>query len=120
MFAPDHGYTLETLPFDEVWAYDFEFIATPGNRPEPVCLVAHELKSGRELRLWQDQFGPWPPFDVGPKSLVVAFYASAEVGCHPVLGWRPPTCILDLFTEFRNSLNGLRLPEGVITVLSAR
>jgi len=113
MFAPDHDYTLETLPFDEVWAYDFEFIATPGNRPGPVCLVAHELKSGRELRLWQDQFGPWPPFDVGPKSLFVAFYASAEVGCHPVLGWQPPTCILDLFTEFRNSLNGLRLPEGV-------
>jgi hypothetical protein len=113
MFTPDVGYTLETLPFDSVWLYDFEFIATPGDRPKPVCMVAHELKSGRELRLWQDQFGPWPPFDVGPRSLFVAYYGSAEIGCHPVLGWQPPTCILDLFTEFRNSLNGLRLPEGV-------
>ena len=43
--------------FREVWAVDFEFVAPPGERPTPVCLVARELKSGRTIRLWRDQFG---------------------------------------------------------------
>jgi DNA polymerase I len=37
--------------FREVVAADFEFIATRGNRPIPICLVAHELRSGRRFRL---------------------------------------------------------------------
>ena len=41
--------------FREVWAVDFEFVAPPGERPTPVCLVARELKSGRTIRLWRDQ-----------------------------------------------------------------
>jgi hypothetical protein len=27
-----------------------------------VCLVARELRSGRTIRLWRDQFGPTPPY----------------------------------------------------------
>jgi hypothetical protein len=38
------------LDFDEVWLVDFEFQASPGNRPIPVCLVAWELETGRKLR----------------------------------------------------------------------
>ena len=55
--------------YHEVVAVDFEFIATPGNRPIPVCLVAHELRSGRRFRVWQDQFGPAPPYATGPDAL---------------------------------------------------
>ena len=40
--------------FREVVLADFEFYAPPGERPTPVCLVAHELGSGRTHRLWQD------------------------------------------------------------------
>jgi len=47
--------------FREVVVADFEYGATPGNRPVPVCLVAHELRSVRRFRIWQDQFGPAPP-----------------------------------------------------------
>ena len=36
--------------FREVWAVDFEFSAPPGERPTVVCMVAHELGSGR---LWK-------------------------------------------------------------------
>jgi DNA polymerase I len=57
---------------------DFEFIVTPGSRPIPICLVAHELRSGRRCRVWRDQFGPGPPYAWGPDVLVVAYYASAE------------------------------------------
>jgi hypothetical protein len=103
---------LDTLPYREIWAVDFEFVPKPGERPDPVCLVARELRSGHTIRLWQDQFGHVPPYPIGPESLFVSFYASAELGCHRVLGWPMPARILDLFTEFRNCTNGLETPSG--------
>jgi DNA polymerase I len=93
--------------FREVVAVDFEFIATAGNRPTPVCLVAHELRSGRRFRMWEDQFGPAPPYATGSDVLFVAYYASAELGCYRVLGWPMPDRLLDPFTEFRARTNGL-------------
>jgi DNA polymerase-1 len=99
---------LDRLPFREVWAVDFEFIASSGGRPTPVCMVAWELKSGRKLRLWLDQFGPRPPFSIDADALFVAYFASAELGCFKVLDWPMPARILDLFVEFRNSTNLLQ------------
>ena len=99
-------------PFREVWAADFEFVAHPGERPDVVCLVARELKSGRVIRLWRDQLGPVPPYAVGPDTLLVAYYASAELGCHRALGWPTPARVLDLFTEFRARRNGLATVAG--------
>jgi DNA polymerase I len=105
---------LDTLPFSQIWAVDFEFRAEPGNRPDPVCLVAWELRSGTKLRLWRDQFGTSPPYPIGPNALFIAYYASAEIGCHLALGWPKPARILDLFTEYRCQTNGLPLlvPEA--------
>src|SRR5262245_56890503 len=96
----------------EVVFCDFEFVATPGERPTPVCTVAHELRSGRTFRLWKDQFGPTPPWSVGPDILFLAYYASAELGCYRVLKWPMPERILDLFCEFRCATNGLDTPAG--------
>ena len=98
--------------FREVVVVDFEFAAIPGERPGPVCLVAHELRSGRRFRVWRDQFGPAPPYATGPDVLFVAYYASAELGCYRALGWPMPERMLDLFTEFRNRTNGLPPPAG--------
>ena len=98
--------------FREIVVADFEFAVTPGNRPMPVCLVAHELRSGRRFRIWQDQFGPAPPYATGPDVLFVSYYASAELGCYRVLGWPMPQRILDLFCEFRARTNGLDVPAG--------
>ena len=47
---------------------------------------------------------------MGENSLYVAYYASAEMGCHLTLDWFFPKCILDLFCEFRCQNNGLQLP----------
>jgi len=91
---------------------DFEFATPPGDRPGPLCLVAHELRSGRRFRVWEDQFGPAPPYAAGPDVLFVAYYASAELGCYRVLGWPAPLRILDLFAEFRTRANGLPTPGG--------
>ena len=104
--------TLDNLPFTEIWAVDFEFGAEPGEDPEPVCLVAWELRSGRKLRLWRDEFSSEPPYPTGPDTLFVAYYASAEIGCHLALGWPVPQRVLDLFTEFRNHTNGIPTTSG--------
>jgi DNA polymerase I len=98
--------------FREVWAVDFEFTADAGERPVPICMVARELGSGRTLRLWQDQFGPAPPFPVGPGVLFVAYVASAELTCFRTLRWPMPARVLDLFAEFRDHTNGLNPPAG--------
>jgi DNA polymerase-1 len=98
--------------FREVVAVDFEFTAIAGNRPIPVCLVAHELRSGRRFRIWQNQLGSTPPYATGPDVLFVAFYASAELGCYRVLGWPMPKHVLDLYAEFRNRTNGLPIVAG--------
>lgn len=103
---------LAPIPFSEIWAVDFEFSAEPGERPDPICLVAHELKSGRVIKQWREQMGAAPPYPIGPEVLFVAYYVSAEIGCHLALGWQVPERILDLFTEFRNHTNGLSVPAG--------
>jgi hypothetical protein len=95
--------------YREVWLADFEFSALPGERPTPVCLVAREFRSGRTLRLWQDDLldAPVPPYPTGPDVLFVAYLASAELGCHRALEWRMPERVLDLYAEFRCLTNGL-------------
>jgi DNA polymerase I len=35
-----------------------------------LSLVARELRSGRKLRLWRNQFGPYPPYSIGPDSIL--------------------------------------------------
>ena len=79
--------------FSEIWFADFEFQAPPGERPWPVCMVAREMRSGRLIRLWRDELMSLrrPPFDCGPESLFVAYFASAELGCFLALGWLMPT-----------------------------
>ena len=103
---------LDLLPFGEIWAVDFEFGSEPGENPEPVCLVAWELRSGRKMKLWRDDFGTAPPYPTGPTALFVAYYASAEIGCHLALDWPVPERVLDLFTEFRNRTNGVPPENG--------
>jgi hypothetical protein len=98
--------------YREIVVADFEFAALPGERPSPLCLVAHELRSRRRFRVWRDQFGPEPPYATGSDVLFIAFYASAELGCHRVLGWPMPPRVLDLFTEHRDRTNGLPTPGG--------
>jgi len=77
-------------------------------------MVAKEARSGQVIRLWQDELVRCgkAPFDVGPDSLLVAYYASAEIGCFLALDWDVPERILDLFTEFRAETNGLIVPHG--------
>jgi hypothetical protein len=99
-------------PYREIWLCDFEFTAPPGERPTPRCMVAREFRTGRTLRLWQGEFAELPPFSIGPDSLFVAYYVSAEFNCSLSLGWPMPVNVLDLYAEFRNLTSGLTVPCG--------
>ena len=62
------------------------------------------------MRLWLDGVAePVCPILMGENTLYVAYYASAEMGCHLALDWDLPNFILDLFSEFRCQTNGLKL-----------
>ena len=93
---------------------DFEFYQPDGERPVPLCMVAWELHSGRTIRLsaYELEEMSAPPFSVGPDTLFVANYASAELNCFLELGWPMPVRVLDLFAEFRGMTNGLPVPCG--------
>ena len=73
-----------SLPFSQVWAVDFEFTAPAGERPDPVCLVAWELRSGTKVRLWRDELRGrrLPPYSLGPDSLFVSYFASGGRCAH--------------------------------------
>lgn len=100
--------------FPEVAVHDFEYGVTPGERPTPVCLVVHELVSGRVHRLWQDEL--WarsvPPVPTGKDTLIVGYYLAGDLACFKALGWPRPERILDVYVEFRAATNGLVLPAG--------
>lgn len=100
--------------YDEIWAVDFEFHSPPGDCPEPICMVAKNLLTGRVVRLVGEDLVRQAevPFDVGPNALFVAYYAPAELGCFLSLGWTLPINIVDLYVEFRNSTNGYKPPFG--------
>jgi hypothetical protein len=100
--------------FEEIWLVDFEFTTALGNRQIPVCLVAREMRSKRLVRVWQDELNKmkYPPYSINRNVLFVAYYASAEFGCHLSLDWPLPFHVLDLYAEFRNLTNGRRLKCG--------
>jgi len=60
-----------SMRFHEVWLADFEFSVSPGERPSVICLVARELKSGRKLRVWEDELEAMtqPPYSIGKEAL---------------------------------------------------
>lgn len=99
--------------FAHVTVLDFEFVASKGERPKPICMVARELRSGTSTRLWRDELLRSPcPFPVGTTDVVIAYYASAEWGCMLELGWALPVHVLDLYAEHRVETNGPYLATG--------
>ena len=97
--------------YREIWLVDFEFRQPEGERPEPICMVARELRTGALVRRWRDRLVELP-FSLDAEALYVAYYASAEIGCHLALDWPVPARLLDLYAEFRCSSAGRPAPCG--------
>lgn len=96
--------------FKNIFIIDFEFIADSGEKSKPVCVVTHEIILGNTKKLWlegNDPFTLKPPYPVGETDLFVAYFSSAEWGCHLTLNWPLPVQVVDLHPEFRKITNGL-------------
>jgi DNA polymerase-1 len=104
----------------EIWIVDTEFypgrgLANGGREGDlmtPVCLVALELRSGRLVKLWQDDFGPFPPYRLDTDACVITYVGGAEFGTHIAVGWGQPACALDAYVEFRHLTNDGNIKSG--------
>ena len=107
--------------YKEVWVVDFEYYAPSGETPSPICMVGLEVLSQRIIRLGPEDLATSEeaPFETGPDSLFVAYYAPAEMGCFLSLGWSRPSNILDLCAEFRwhTSGNSFVVRKGLVDAL---
>jgi DNA polymerase I len=103
---------LALAQFEELWVADFEYVSKPGHRPDVVCLVARELRSGQTIRLWRDQMGVAAPYRTDARALFICFTATAECTSHLSLGWPVPANVLDLSPLFRCVVNGRAVPQG--------
>jgi DNA polymerase I len=103
----------QELPFREIWAVDTEFYpgtglangGREGDPPTPLCLVALEMRTGRIIRLWQDELGRFAPYRLDADALFIGYLNSAEFGFHIERGWGQPACALDAYVEFRHYVN---------------
>ena len=105
---------VDALPYERIIALDFEFFGAEGENPNVVCLVSRDLLSGELRRYWRDDLLGMesPPFDIGETTLLLAYFASAEMQCFKELGWEMPECLVDLYVEFRRLTNGQELSHG--------
>lgn len=85
---------------------DYEFTGGDGNIQKPICYVCKNLTTNTVTRHWIDNKEIKPIYPIDKKSLFIAYYSSAELGCHKTLNFKNPLYILDLFTEFRCLTNG--------------
>jgi DNA polymerase I len=112
--------TLSDLPFEQIWVVDTEFYpglglangGRDGDASTPLCLVALEMRSGRSVRLWQNELGRFPPYRLDAGALIVGYTISAEFGSHIALGWGQPARALDPYIEFRHHTNDGRIKSG--------
>ena len=113
-------YNWDELPFRELWCVDFEYYpgtglangGREGDAVTPLCLVALEMRTGRVIRQWRDDFGPFPPYRLDNEALFMGYMISAEFGCHIPLGWGQPGCALDPYVEFRHFTNDGAVKAG--------
>ena len=97
--------------FTNITVCDFEFEVADGDLPNVLCLVAYVLDQNfrhvRTIRMWRNEFGSTPPFDVGPDTLFVAYSAWAEMTCFMARDWKFPVHIFDQHTAYLAASNVL-------------
>lgn len=87
--------------YDEIWVLDFEYTADPGEVPDPVCMVAIELRSNREIALWRKELKVPCPFDTSDRSLFVVYSGAGDMGCFLRSDWPLPERMVDLYPEIK-------------------
>ena len=98
--------------FENIWVIDYEFFGKDGDPQQPICYVGHNLSTNETIKHWIDGSEAKPEYSVDDKTLIIAYFASAEIGCHIPLGFKIPPYLVDLFVEFRCRTNGISVPSG--------
>ena len=80
---------------------DFEFAAHRASGRTRCALVARELRSGRKVRLWRDEFGAAAALRDRPDSAVRRLLRLRRTGLPSGARLADAGAILDLFAEFR-------------------
>ena len=108
--------------FEEIWGGDAEFIPAPGEHPDVLCYSATEFRTGRSIKLWEDQLIEGrPPHRMDDGTAFICFTAMAECGCFLAKRWPLPKNVIDLSPMFRCYINGRNPPaagKGLIGALS--
>ncbi len=96
------------LPFQNIYAIDFEFYGNDGDIPKIVCMVTQNIKTMEICRVWRDELLKMktPPFNMGENTALVTYFAPAEIQSMLALNWSTEISIIDLFAEFRCETNG--------------
>ncbi len=97
---------------NNIWIIDYEYYSGRGNIQHPICYVAKNPTTNELIRHWIDGTETKPEYSIDDKTLIIAYLASAEVGCHIPLKFKIPLYIVDMFVEFRCLTNGKYLPYG--------
>ncbi|MFC1745757.1 DNA polymerase [Candidatus Riflebacteria bacterium] len=105
--------------FKKAYLCDTEF-STEGGVIRPRCFVLHDLNSGQDIFIDENQLKKLdsPPFEIGKDAVFIAYFSPAELSCFLALDWEFPTYIFDLFIEFRNYGNGF-IEKGGYGLLAA-
>lgn len=110
------------LPFQDIYAIDFEFFGNDGDIPKIVCMVTQNIKTMEISRVWCDQLLEMktPPFILGENTLLITYFAPAEIQSMLALDWSTALSIIDLFVEFRCETNGNPniFRKGLVNALS--
>jgi DNA polymerase-1 len=114
------GGGLRAVPCKFINYPDFEFQTGRGNRPEVVCMVVREVRSGETRRYWHDELHKMSraPFETGADAVMVAYAAQAELSCFLALGWPLPANTVDQYAEFRAETNGPRRNASLLDALA--
>ena len=108
------------LGIDEIYTIDAEFrpaessgyekyglsASIAPDSLEPICLSVKRWTTG-ETFSWWSRCGEPCPLQVDQTTLYIAFQAPAEWSYFLACGWELPTNIIDLYAEYRLSINGL-------------
>src|SRR5260370_6235200 len=111
---------IAALGIDEIYTIDAEFrpsdpsgyekyglsASIAPDSLEPICLSAKRWTTGATFSWWSRSGGPCP-MPVDERTLYVAYQAPAEWSYFLASGWELPTNIIDLYAEYRLSINGL-------------
>ena len=110
------------LPFQNIYAIDFEFFGNDGDIQKIVCMVTQNIKTMEISRVWCDQLLEMktPPFIMGENTLLITYFAPAEIQSMLALDWSTVLSIIDLFVEFRCETNGNPniFRKGLVNALS--